>query len=258
MLPLASFAVQLTAVEPTAKPLPEAGEHVTVGAGSTVSVAAGAVYVTVVEAPVACTVTSACAASVGAVVSETTTWKTSVPVLPLASFAVQVTDVEPAGKPVPEAGEHVTVGAGSTASVAVGAVYVTVVDGPVAGAVTSACAAIAGAVVSWTTTWNVVTGVALPLASVAVQVTSWAPSASIVPAATEHDTTGLGSTASVAAGRANAAPAAPVASTVTLVGVVNVGGVVSASEAALPSEPVARPSSATTSAMPVPVRSVLI
>ena len=114
--------MQLTDVEPTAKPLPEAGEHETVGEGSTASLAAGAVYVTVVEDPVACAVTSACAAIAGAVVSWTTTLKASELVLPVASFAVQVTDVEPAAKPLPEAGEHETVGDGSTASLAAGAV----------------------------------------------------------------------------------------------------------------------------------------
>jgi hypothetical protein len=48
----------------------------------------------------------------GAVVSLTVTTKLQVPVLPLASVAVQVTVVGPSGKTLPEAGAQAMVGFG--------------------------------------------------------------------------------------------------------------------------------------------------
>ena len=74
--------------------------------------------------------------SVGGVVSETVTVKLPLAeVLPAASFAVQLTVVVPSGKVEPEAGEHVTVGEGSMASVAVAVNVTTAPDALVAAAV---------------------------------------------------------------------------------------------------------------------------
>ena len=99
---------------------------------------------------------SAWSAITGPVVSPTCTLKVSgVAAFPLESLALQETAVSPSGKVAPEAGEQITTTGPSTASVAVGFVYVTVapVD-DVASAFTSACAAITGPVVSPTLTWN--------------------------------------------------------------------------------------------------------
>src|SRR5262245_65339458 len=86
--------------------------------------------------------------------SRTITLKVDVELLPAASFAVQFTGVVPTGKFVPEAGEQTRL-VTPTASVAVGFVYVTVVPPALpVDALTSACGAITGAVVSCTVTWN--------------------------------------------------------------------------------------------------------
>ena len=54
----------------------------------------------------------------GSVVSSTVTVNEPLALLPEASVAVQVTIVVPSGKVEPDAGEQVTAGEGSTASVA--------------------------------------------------------------------------------------------------------------------------------------------
>jgi hypothetical protein len=123
--PEKSVAVQVTGVVPRAKVLPDAGEHATVGFGSTLSVAVGLEYETEAPpGPVAPTVMlDGTFARIGLTLSTTVTWK--VPgalVLPAPSFAVQLTVVVVTGKVLPDAGTQVTVGLGSTVSVAVGGV----------------------------------------------------------------------------------------------------------------------------------------
>src|SRR5215467_2514596 len=101
--------------------------------------------------------TGAGSVSTGGVVSTTCTTKAAVVVaLPCASRAVHETVVLPSGNVEPDAGAHVTASTPSTRSVAVGFAKVTIAPaGPEASAVTSACAPIVGAVVSFTTTANV-------------------------------------------------------------------------------------------------------
>ena len=72
-------------------------------------------------ADVAFAVSPCGAIKVGAVVSATVTANEPLAVFPAASRAVQVTVVVPSAKVEPEAAEHVTVGAGSTTSVALAA-----------------------------------------------------------------------------------------------------------------------------------------
>ena len=71
VLPLASLATQVTVVVPTANLEPEAGSQVTTGFGSSLSVAVGSVYVTVVPVAsvVAVAMSAGTAPSVGATVS---------------------------------------------------------------------------------------------------------------------------------------------------------------------------------------------
>jgi hypothetical protein len=88
---------------------------VTVGEGSTASVAVTVKFTLAPEALVASTVWFAGTFSVGAVVSWTVTVNVSV-VVP--SLLVQVTVVVPTGKNESDAGLHSTVGSGSWSSVA--------------------------------------------------------------------------------------------------------------------------------------------
>src|SRR5581483_1831266 len=104
-LPAASCAEHVTCVEPTAKVLPEAGWQEMERAPSRLSVAAGAVNTTAAPAdPVASAVTSACVATVGGVVSRTTTANVLLALFPAASCAEQLTIVLPIGNTEPEAG----------------------------------------------------------------------------------------------------------------------------------------------------------
>ena len=103
---------------PTGNVEPDAGLQVTDGFGSTVSVA---VALKVTAAPSrleACTSMLPGTVSVGGVVSWTLTRKVFETELPEASVAVQVTGVTRIWKSVPEAGLQLTVGLGSTRSVA--------------------------------------------------------------------------------------------------------------------------------------------
>jgi hypothetical protein len=117
VLPLVSFAVQVTLVAPSGNVKPEAGAQLTVAASS------GSEAVTVYEtgAPLASTADAVIGPGVvivGAVTSLTVTVNDAFELLPLKSFAVQVTVVVAIGKTVPEFCEQDTVGFGSTASVA--------------------------------------------------------------------------------------------------------------------------------------------
>src|SRR5438309_2163823 len=81
----------------------------------------------------------------GAVVSRTVTRKVAgCEALWDASVAVQVTVVVPSGNVEPDADEHITTGAASTASVAVGCAYVT----------TAPAALVASTVTSEGTPWR--------------------------------------------------------------------------------------------------------
>ena len=73
-------------------------------------------------APTASATMSAGSVSTGALVSLTVTVKLAVALLPLASVAMQVTEVSPSGNSVPEAGVHTTVTGGEAVSVATGVV----------------------------------------------------------------------------------------------------------------------------------------
>jgi hypothetical protein len=124
---------------------------------------------------------SAGTVTTGAVVSWTVTWNDADELFPAASAAVHVTVVVPSGNVEPDAGvqlELVT----PTASVNVTVNPTGAPDALVASAVTSAGTPIAGAVVSWTVTWNDAVAV-LPLVSVAVHVTVVVPSGKVDPLA---------------------------------------------------------------------------
>src|SRR5207245_2075170 len=98
---------------------PESGLQLTLGFGSTRSVAV-AVYVTIAPpGPVASTAKSAGTVRAGAVVSWTITWKLALDVLPCASVEEQFTDVWPSGKVDPDGGLQLTGSVPSTRSVAV-------------------------------------------------------------------------------------------------------------------------------------------
>ena len=121
--------------------------------------------------------------------------------LPCASVELHVTVVVPIGNCEPDAGAQLTGVVPSTASVAGGNVKVTIAPAlDVASAEAFACAAVTGAVVSLTTTSNVVGVAALPCASVELHVTVVVPMANWEPDAGAHVTVVEPSTASVAPG----------------------------------------------------------
>jgi hypothetical protein len=222
-----SDAVHVTLVTPTAKTLPEGGEHVT---ARVPSIASDALVVKVTGAPdgpVASTGDGCVVVTVGGVVSTTVTVKDPVAWLERESFAVHTTVVAPNGNALPEAGPHVGVTAPSTMSDAVAEKETIAPPGPVASAVTGAGSDRVGAVVSRTVTVNE------PLAwfwreSVAVQVTVVVATGNMDPDVGLHDGVTLPSTVSEAvAVKVTAAPLAPVASTVTGAGSDSVGFVVS-------------------------------
>ena len=159
----------------------------------------------------------------GGVVSATSTDWTAVAVLPASSAAVHVMIVVPSGK---SAGASLETDATPTASEAAGEPTSTgVPSGDAASAVTLAGAASEGGVVS--TTFTSCSAVAaLPASSVAVQVTTVAPSGNRAGASLETDAT---PTASEAAGEptSTGVPSGDAASAVTLAGAASEGGVVS-------------------------------
>src|SRR5262245_38811701 len=108
MLPCASVAVSVTVVFPSANWLPEFGAALAIPTPSTASdVADGVNVATAPAALVASTVTSACAAITGGVVSCTVTLKEDEAVFPSASIAETVTVVAPTPKVEPDMGEAV-------------------------------------------------------------------------------------------------------------------------------------------------------
>ena len=104
ILPLASLAVDVTAVVPTGKPDPEAGVEVTVAEGSQLSLAVTENVTGTSRAILQGTVMFAGQVIVGFALSLTVTVKLQIAVLPDASFAVQVTVVVPFGKVEPDGG----------------------------------------------------------------------------------------------------------------------------------------------------------
>src|SRR5262245_38842539 len=119
VLQAASFAVQATVVVPSGKVEPDAGVHAN-DVTPTASVALVVKLTSAPPGPIASRVMSAGTVTDGAVVSWTVTWNDACAEFERASVAVQFTVVVPTGKPVPEAGTHVTGTVPSTRSLAVG------------------------------------------------------------------------------------------------------------------------------------------
>ena len=122
----------------------------------TLSTAVASVSVGVVEVPVASNVWTPGTVMTGASVSPTITLNVEVAVFPAESEAEQVTIVEPSAKREPERGVQEEERVPSTASVALGDVYVTYApEEDVAEAVTFAWKSMTGAVSSTTMTLKV-------------------------------------------------------------------------------------------------------
>jgi hypothetical protein len=225
----ASVAVQDTSVEPSANVEPELWSQLTLGDGSTRSVAVTENVTAAPPRPVASAVTGPLGTdTAGAVMSAktTVTLKVALPGF-TPSLAVHVTTVVPTAKCVPDAGRQVTGGEPATASDAVAPPYETFAppESPVV-TLTSAGTDTTGAVVSATVTLNVCWPETLFDASFAVHATAVVPSGKLSPDEWSHVTDGAGSTRSVAVTeKGTFAPEALVASAVTALGTDNVGGV---------------------------------
>jgi hypothetical protein len=198
LLPLASVALQLTVVVPSANVDPDGGVHVTTGTPSTASLAV-APYVTTAPDPlVASAVMSAGTVRVGAVVSTTWTSNAALAGLPAASVAVQLTVDVPIANVEPEAGRQPNVGEGSTTSTADARYVTTAPAALVASAVMSFGTVIVGATESTTVTLNEPVVVSPP-ESVTEQLTLVVPIANVAPEAGVQVGLGSGlSSASVA------------------------------------------------------------
>lgn len=224
----ASAALHVTVVVPSGKVDPVAGAQKTGTGPSTESFADGDEYDAVEPlGPFASTVTPlGTLVMVGGVVSTTLTVNEPVLCFALASVALQLTVVEPSGKDEPEAGVQLTVGLGSTMSLA-DAENPTVAPALlVASAVTVPGRFKVGAVVSVTVTVNGGAVLVFPCASVALHVTLVVPSGNVLPLAGEQLTGSLPSTTSVAdAVKLTVAPPVVFPSTDMLDGTVSVGGV---------------------------------
>jgi hypothetical protein len=181
VLPVASVAVHVTVVVPTAKKEPDAGTQDTVTPGQ-LSVAVATKVTTAPQSPGSFdTVIGAGHVMTGASVSLTVTVNEQLEVLPLPSSAVQVTVVVPTEKLEPDAGTQVTVGAGLQLSVAVAVKLTTAAQVPTSLLTTiGAGQVMTGASSSKTVTVNEQVA-ALPAESVAVQVTVAVPSANVEP-----------------------------------------------------------------------------
>ena len=231
LLPCVSVAVQVTVVVPTGKLAPEAASQV-VGRGPSMLSLADALKVTLF--PVATVVVvemSAGTVTTGGVVSTSVTviLKVSVPVLPCASVALQVTVVGPTGKVAPDAGVQVGVREPSRLSVAVAEKVTTL---PAATVVVARDVGGSGddgrrRVDERDGDVNEVVPV-LPCASVAVQVTVVVPTGKFAPEPGEHDGVMEPSMLSVAdAEKVTLFPEVPVVVVVMSAGAVTTGFVVS-------------------------------
>jgi hypothetical protein len=197
LLPLVSVAVHETVVGPSGNVDPLAGVQVTGRGPSTPSLADAVKLNAAPVAPVASTVAFAGTVTTGPVVSATVTVKDAVPLLPLASVAVQLTVVAPSGNVDPLAGVHVTARGPSTRSVAVAVKLNAAPVALVASTVTFAGTVTTGPVVSVTVTVKEAAPL-LAFVSVAVQVTVVAPSGKVDPLAGVQLTVRGPSTRSVA------------------------------------------------------------
>src|SRR5262249_10987743 len=176
-LPAAAVAAQFTDVVPSAKALADAGTHET-GVGPFTASIALAVYDAVVPSgPVASTTTCVGSASVGGAVSRTVTRKPAVVELSCASVAEHLTGVSPIAKVEPDSGEHATMTAPSTASLAAAAQPTGPPAALVASAAMSAGRNTVGPVVSRTTMTTSLEELD-PCGSTTVNVTVCEPSAS--------------------------------------------------------------------------------
>ena len=202
VFPVESRPVQPTVVVPSPNVLPDAGVQLTAGAGSTLSTAVTVKVTAAPEGPVASAVLFPGVLRVGAAESVTVIVKVPLAWFPEKSVAVQVTVVVPRAKVLPDAGEHPTVGLGSTLSVAPGLEYVTEAPpGPDAAAVLFDGMPVSpGLTVSTTVTLNVPAGLVLPELSLALQLTVVVPTGNVLPEDGTQLTFGLASTASVAVG----------------------------------------------------------
>jgi acyl dehydratase len=238
VLPRVSVAVHDTVVAARGKTDPLAGVQSTAMFPSTVSLA---VALNVKIAPaglVACTVAFGGRVKTGAVVSCTVTVKLLVPTFPRPSVAVHVTVVAPNGNVAPLAGEQVVAMAPSMLSVA-DVLNVTVAPaGPVASALTFTGTVTMGDIVSLTVTVKEAEPV-LPRTSVAVHVTTVAPSGNVAPLAGRQVAATVPSTISIADPvNVNGAPVWLVASSVAFAGTVMAGDVVSLTVTVKEADPV--------------------
>lgn len=226
-LPRVSSALQETSVPPGANVEPEAGEHDTLLAPSTRSVALAVNDRVVPLLEVASRLMGAGSVRTGGFVSMTRTSKLPVAVFPRVSDALHFTVVVPSAKVAPDCGVQETTRAPSTASCALTVNCTWAPFGPVASAVKSAGRVRTGALVSATMIWIVRVAV-LPRESAALQETVVVPTGNVEPEAGEHVTGRVPSTVSVAVAlNSTTAPSPPAASRVTLVESLSAGGVVS-------------------------------
>ena len=110
--------MQFTVVAPNGKALPDAGTQVTVGFGSTASVAAG-LYVTLAPLALVHSRVRLPHVSVGGLVSRTVTVNEHDAVRAALSVAVQFTVAVPSAKTLPDAGAQLIAGLNVQSSVAV-------------------------------------------------------------------------------------------------------------------------------------------
>jgi len=180
VFPLASVAVQFTAVTPLINVAPEGGAQITV-VPLQLSVALAANVTTASQRPTAVLVAIfAGQLATGGWLSFTVTLKTHDAVLPLASVAVHVTGVVPRANRVPEGGTHVVVAPGQL-SLAVAAKLTIASQRPASVLVTTfAGHTTAGGSVSCTVTVKL-HRLVFPLASVAVQFTAVTPLINVAP-----------------------------------------------------------------------------
>jgi len=198
-LPWLSVAPQSTEVVASANADPDDGTQLVATGPSTASVADAVKLTAAPSAPVASAVVLPGSVSDGPVLSATVTTNVDDDELPRVSLDEHAIVLAPRGSTEPDAGTHVAGRLPSTASVAVGSVYVTVAPSAlVASIVTFEGVPVrTGPVVSCTVIANEPDAV-LPAASVAEQDTTVVPNANVVPDAGVQVTAGDAGSASVA------------------------------------------------------------
>jgi len=190
MFPLASLAVQVTVVAPTTNVLPLAGAQVILVTAQ-LSVAVGAVQVTLAfeHTPAsALAVMFPGQVTTGFCVSLIVTVKLHCELFPAVSVAVQVTVWLPTEKVLPLAGTHPTVTPGQLSVAVAAKVTLALPHWPASAEATMAAGHVTtGFSLSLIVTVKLQVAM-LPLASVAVQVTVWTPTAKVLPLAGKHAT----------------------------------------------------------------------